>query len=230
MRKGFTLIELMIVVAIIAVIAAIAIPSLLRARQAANETNASAACKTMVGHQAVWRRTDADGNGVQDYWTADITGFYAMEDGEGTILKYIDVAMAKADFVPSPAAAGVYGLTYPNGTAGGVANTVPKAGYYYMRMWQDEDGDPYVRDTSPFDGVFNPFNGKSDWGICAFPATYNKDGIRVFIVNCEGVVYGVDNRESPGGDDYGWPVLSWPDADPTRVAGLSGKLWAVVQE
>ena len=40
-NKGFSLIELLIVVAIILLIAAIAVPSLLRARIAANETSAA---------------------------------------------------------------------------------------------------------------------------------------------------------------------------------------------
>jgi prepilin-type N-terminal cleavage/methylation domain-containing protein len=230
MRKGFTLIELMIVVAIIAVIAAIAIPSLLRARQAANETNAAAACRSMGGHQAVWRRTDADGNGVQDYWCGDIRAFYAMEDGDGNQLKYIDVGLAKADFLPNAWAAWLYGLTYPNGMVGGSTNTTPKAGYFYVHMFFDENAELYMVDTTPNDGVANPFFNKSDWGVCAFPATYNKDGIRVFITNAEGVVYGADNREMPGPEVYGLPMLMWPDRDPTTRLAFSGKPWAVVQE
>jgi type IV pilus assembly protein PilA len=46
-HKGFSLIELLIVVAIILIIAAIAIPNLLRARMAANESSAVASIRTI---------------------------------------------------------------------------------------------------------------------------------------------------------------------------------------
>ena len=46
-QEGFSLIELLIVVAIILIIAAIAIPNLLRARIAANESSAAASVRTI---------------------------------------------------------------------------------------------------------------------------------------------------------------------------------------
>ena len=46
-EQGFSLIELLIVVAIIAIIAAIAVPSMLSARMAANEAGAIQGCRTI---------------------------------------------------------------------------------------------------------------------------------------------------------------------------------------
>ena len=59
-QNGFSLLELLIVVAIILIIATIAIPSLLRSRQAANESAAVATMKTINTAQIAY--SSAGGN------------------------------------------------------------------------------------------------------------------------------------------------------------------------
>ncbi len=179
--QGFTLIELMIVVAIIAIIAAIAIPSLLRSKMSANHSNAGAALKSLVTQEGIWRSQDIDKNGVADYWVADVAGFHGAKDAAGNFVKLIDVAFANADVNLNAA----YVFT------GQAAATTPKQGYTYAggliaapNSVVPLAGGTHNLPASPLD--------TSSFAFCAVPATYNTDGVLQFIVHQDGVVWQLD--------------------------------------
>jgi type IV pilus assembly protein PilA len=94
--KGFSLLELLIVVAIILIIATIAIPSLLRSRQAANESAAVANLRTINTAEVTYLSSSAGKFGVMtdliaaklvdDTFTATKAGYnyFVVVDGTGS--------------------------------------------------------------------------------------------------------------------------------------------------
>lgn len=183
-NRGFTLVELMIVVLIIAIIAGIAIPSLLRARMSANHSNAGAAVKSLVSQEAIWRSQDIDKNGCSDYWVRDVRAFYAAKDAAGNLVKMIDAAFANAD----QAASKLYGYSGEAPLTGSA-----KQGYLFSAIAGSRVGDSSTgADASTgLDTTVTNMHA-SQFSFTAVPAAYNSDGTLQFIVNQDGVIWQVD--------------------------------------
>ncbi len=104
-NKGFSLLELLIVVAIILIIATIAIPSLLRSRQAANESAAVANMRNLNSAEVSYSSANSGLYGSMSslvtaglidgrYNSANFSGFQYTVQLSGTSLEYTAYATA----------------------------------------------------------------------------------------------------------------------------------------
>ena len=194
-KKGFTLIELMIVIAIIAIIAAIAIPGLLAAQRSSNERNASASLKTLTSAQADFRSNDRDGDRLNNFWVSDVQCLFSLTPsltgaavGAGAnvdMIKLIEPSVAGADGGIEPRPLAGAGQVAPGVAIGPVRS--PKAGYLYNSLTIDETVAPYAEAITA--GVaYSGCHNFSKFAFVAIPIN-TSGGRSLFMVNEDNTIW-----------------------------------------
>lgn len=145
----------------------------------ANEAGAARVLREIVAAEDDWKYQDLDRNGRQDYWTRDVTGFYALDRTERAGARGVSKDVALADPVGS--------RYYPKELKR--MKEAPVNGYRFKALLMDERSWPYNLDEDE-DGTANTNSAR--FGFVAWPDRYEKDGKLTFVVNQMGIVWQKD--------------------------------------
>lgn len=190
-RGGFTLIELMVVVAIIAILMAIIIPGLLRARIAANQVSAVGTIKTLSASQQQFKNAavvDADGDGSGEYgYFIELAGVSEFRT-QGCGLS--------ADPISPSFITSILGESVLNSPAF-LAN---KSGYVFRMFLPEDQGSPGpgVAESVPL--VCNPIYADQQeqrWVVYAWPSSLSVSGNNAYFGDQRGEIFSSENVSGP---------------------------------
>jgi prepilin-type N-terminal cleavage/methylation domain-containing protein len=181
-NSGFTLLELMIVIAVIAVIAAIAIPNLVSARQTANERAAMATLRSISSAQTQFQasaKADEDNDGTGEFGgLGELSGVVPVRGGSLKVPTDLSGAFRNVSAVGEVARAGYCFRMYlplPDGTGQGEN---PGGGYPAGMLGEDL--------------------AEVIWCVYAWPANRGRTGQKVFFVNQMGDISMSSNCDASG--------------------------------